>query len=86
MRSPARWSSQRAPQQEAPVQPRHVSPEFVAFLLRIAEALLQETAAALLGLQQTDELALALDDIQRDRRLACTGSRKPYIPNSRNAC
>lgn len=76
MQSPALCFSKRAPQQKAPVQTHNCSPEFVGLLLRIAEALLQEAAAALLGLQQTDELPLALNDIHCDCRLACTGSQE----------
>ena len=81
MTSPARWSSQRAPQQKAPVEPPHLSPELVGLLLRIAEALLQEAAAALLSFQQADKLSFALDDIQCDCRLACTGSQEPGTLN-----
>ena len=81
IRSPDHWSSQRAPQQKAPVQPRQSSPEFVRLLLRIAAALLQEAAAALLGFQQADELPLALNDVHCDCRLACTGSQEPETLN-----
>ena len=78
LRSTGHWCSQR----------RSRSPEFVGLLLRIAETLLQEATAALLGFQQTDKLPLALNDIQCDCRLTCTGSQELQVLNlqPKHAC